>query len=46
MGGLGVAALYHLLHDVSYRGLIDSLATMSSWVIVVVLAATAKRGAA
>jgi len=41
MGGLGVAALYHLLHDVSYRGLIDSLATMSSWVIVVVLAATA-----
>ena len=41
MGGLGVAALYHVLHDVSYRGLIDSLAAMSSWVIVAVLAATA-----
>jgi phosphatidylglycerol lysyltransferase len=41
MGGLGVAALYHVLHDVSYRGLIDSLAAMSSWVIVAALAATA-----
>ena len=41
MGGLAVAALRHLLHDVSYRGLIDSLAAISSWVIVVVLAATA-----
>ena len=41
MGGLGGATLYHLLHDVSYRGLIDSLAAMSSWIIVVVLAATA-----
>jgi len=41
MGGLAVAALCHLLHDVSYRGLIDSLAAMSSWVIVAVLAATA-----
>jgi len=41
MGGLAVAALHHVLHDVSYRGLIDSLAVMSRWVIVVVLAATA-----
>src|SRR5215472_18414035 len=41
MGGLGVAALDHLLHGVSYRGLIDSLAAMSGWVIVAVLAATA-----
>jgi phosphatidylglycerol lysyltransferase len=41
IGGLGVAALCHLLHDVSYRGLIESLAATSSWVIVAVLAATA-----
>jgi phosphatidylglycerol lysyltransferase len=41
MGGLAVAALHHVLHDVSYRGLIDSLAAMSSWVIVAALAATA-----
>jgi phosphatidylglycerol lysyltransferase len=41
MGGLAIAALRHLLHDVSYRGLIDGLAAMSSWVIVAVLAATA-----
>jgi hypothetical protein len=34
LGGLAVAALHHVLHDVSYRGLIDSLAAMSSWVIV------------
>jgi phosphatidylglycerol lysyltransferase len=40
MGGLSVAALHHLLHDVSYHGLLDSLATMSSWVIVSALAAT------
>jgi phosphatidylglycerol lysyltransferase len=41
MGGLAVAALYHFLHDISYRGLIDSLASMSSWVIVAALAVTA-----
>jgi hypothetical protein len=41
MGGLAVVALHHVLHDVSYRGLIDSLAAMSSWVIVAELAATA-----
>jgi phosphatidylglycerol lysyltransferase len=41
MGGLGVAALHHVLCDISYRGLIDSLASMSSWVIVAALAATA-----
>jgi phosphatidylglycerol lysyltransferase len=41
MGGLAVAALYHLLHDISYRGLIDGLASMSSWVIIAALAATA-----
>ena len=41
MGGLAVAALHHVLHDVSYRELIDSLAAMSSWVIVAVLTATA-----
>ena len=41
IGGLGVAALYHLLHDISYRGLIDSLASMSRWVIVAALAVTA-----
>ena len=41
MGGLAAAALHHLLQNVSYRGLIDSLAAMSSWVIVGALAATA-----
>ena len=41
MGGLAIAALHHVLHDVNYRGLIDSLAAMSSWVIVAALAATA-----
>jgi phosphatidylglycerol lysyltransferase len=41
MGGFAIAALHHVLHDVSYRGLIDSLAAMSSWVIVAALAATA-----
>jgi phosphatidylglycerol lysyltransferase len=41
IGGLAVAALHHVLHDISYRGLGDSLASMSSWVIVAALAATA-----
>jgi len=41
MGALAVFALCHVLHDISYRGLIDSLAAMSSWVIVAALAATA-----
>jgi phosphatidylglycerol lysyltransferase len=41
IGGLAVAALHHLLQDISYRGLIDSLASMSSWVIVAALAVTA-----
>ena len=41
MGALAVFALCHVLHDISYRGLIDSLASMSSWVIVAALAATA-----
>src|SRR5271169_6099353 len=41
IGGLAVAALHQVLHDISYRGLIDSLASMSSWVIVAALAATA-----
>jgi len=41
IGGLAVAALHHLLNDISYRGLIDALASISSRVIVAALAATA-----
>jgi phosphatidylglycerol lysyltransferase len=41
IGGLAFAALHHVLQDISYRGLSDSLASMSSWVIVAALAATA-----
>jgi phosphatidylglycerol lysyltransferase len=38
---LVVVALHHVLYDIPYRGLINSLASMSSWVIVAALAATA-----
>src|SRR5271170_4633441 len=41
IGGLVVVALHHVLYDIPYRGLINSLASMSSWVIVAALAATA-----
>jgi phosphatidylglycerol lysyltransferase len=41
LGGLGVVALLHLLHDISYHGLIDSLASMSGLVILAALAVTA-----
>jgi phosphatidylglycerol lysyltransferase len=41
IGGLAAAALHRVLHDISYRGLSDSFASMSGWVIVAALAATA-----
>jgi phosphatidylglycerol lysyltransferase len=41
IGGLTLAALYHALHDISYRSVIDSLASMRGAIITAALAATA-----
>ena len=41
IGGLTVAALHHALHDISYRGLMDSLASTRGPIIAAALAATA-----
>jgi phosphatidylglycerol lysyltransferase len=40
IGGLALAALYHFLHDLSYRGLIESLASISCRAISAALLAT------
>ena len=41
IGGLTVAALHHAMRDISYRGLMDSLATTRGTIIAAALAATA-----
>ena len=40
IGGLAFAALYHVLHDLSYRGLVESLASISCRAIFAALLAT------